>query len=190
MLAEENRMGWFGRGARWDVDLYVEVSPHAFIFRSKSETFARPAEVGPGTGTGIRLLGARTYTPPASTLPLFPAGLEAAPVPPRYDHLRAFLNDAFSHSVDNRRIKLKPRVVLHGAASLDPVLHGYQYELLRRAVLEAGARVVRFTEKAPLAPPEGYELPVTLPELRMQGYYHRQGRIPRFRRLRKARNDD
>jgi hypothetical protein len=183
-------MGWFGRGARWDADLYVEVSPHAFIFRSKSETFARAAEVGPGTGTGIRLLGARTYTAPASTIPLFPAGPEAAPVPPRYDHLRAFLNDAFNHSVDGRRIKIKPRVVLHGAASLDPVLHGYQYELLRRAVLEAGARVVRFTEKAPLAPPEGYELPMTLPELRMQGYYHRQGRLPRIRRLRKPRSDD
>lgn len=190
-------MRWFGRARRWDVDLYVEVTPDAFIFRSKRETFQLAAEAGPNTAVGMsRALGWR-YEPPSAPLPLFTAAADGQ-APARYPHLRALLHEAFVRSVGPGLIRLKPRVVMHGAASLDPLLHGYQYELLRRAALEAEARSVRFTEKAPLAPPPGYEMPVNLGDVWMEAHGRRlpgkmlpRGRTKRgFRRLTRGSKED
>jgi hypothetical protein len=60
-----------------------------------------------------------------------------------------------------RRILLRPHATVHDAASLDAALLGYQYALLRHELIAAGARTVRFTERPPLAPPAGYEVPVS-----------------------------
>lgn len=191
-------MRWFGRARRWDVDLYVEITPEAFIFRSKRETFHMAAEAGPNTAAGMgRALGWK-YQPPSAPLPLFTPARAGEPAQARYPHLRALLHEAFVRAVGPGLIRLKPRVVLHGAASLDTLLHGYQYELLRRAALEAEARSVRFTEKAPLAPPPGYEMPVNLGDVWMEAHGRRlPGKMlpgirkkRRFRRLRRGSGDD
>jgi hypothetical protein len=190
-------MRWFGRAARWDADLFVEVSPDAFIFRSPRETFRWPAQAHSGTAAGLSRTLDWGYTPPAVPLDLFGAAGAGGPAPSRFEHLRAFLHEAFVHAAGKGRLRRRPRVVVHGAASLDALLLGYQYELLRRAALEADARSVRFTEKAPLAPPTGFELPVSLAELWMQARGRRgRMRIPgvrarrRLRRLRRPSVDE
>lgn len=164
-------MGWIARKMGWDEDLEVEVGPDAFVFRTPRGAFRMAAEVGPGVLGGGALPGLPTYAPPSSTIPLFPTTSE--PAPARYDHLRAFLHAGLLRAVDDRVLKLRPRVVMHGAASLDAVLHGYQYDLLRRAALEAGARSVRFAGTGADAPPAGFERAVSPADLQEQGRYRR-----------------
>ena len=165
-------MGWLARAMGGDEELWVEVSPEAFVFRTPRATFRLVAEAAPEAAAQVDPSSAPDARPPAP-LPLFPTGAAGERAPARYGHLRALLHAAFMRSVDDRVLKLKPRVVMHGAASLDPVLHGYQYELLRRAALEAGARTVRFTEAAPLAPPAGYERAVSPADVHEEGRYRR-----------------
>jgi hypothetical protein len=160
------RMKLFARGAAGDDEVYVEVTPTSFAVRSSFDSFTCAAEAGPTTGIGIPQPGVSGYVPPSSVLPLFSATEgTGASAPSRYGHLRALLSEALRRAAGPVAAKHPPRVVFYGASSLDGVLHGYQYELLRRAVLEAGARTVRFTEKVPNMPPAGYDVPVSLAEL-------------------------
>lgn len=162
----DKRMKWLARRTVGDEEIYVEVTPTTFAVRSSLDSFTCAAEAGPTTGIGIPQPGVSAYVPPSSVLPLFSA-IEGTglPVPARYGHLRALLSEALRRAAGPVTAKHPPRVVFYGASSLDGLLHGYQYELLRRAMLEAGARTVRFTEKVPRMPPAGYDSAVSLADL-------------------------
>jgi hypothetical protein len=172
--AGEHGMGWIKRSTV-DDELFVDVTPAAFVFRTPRETFTLPAQAGPTTAVGLRVPATRGYTPPTSALPLFPTSASYEPIPARYAHLRAFLAEALARSVADRTFKGKPPVVVYGAATLNDVLHGYQYDLLRRAMLEAGARTVRFTEKLPLTPPPGFDQPLSYGQLQLGLIQRRRG---------------
>ncbi|HET6231918.1 MAG TPA: hypothetical protein VFE05_17720 [Longimicrobiaceae bacterium] len=132
-------MGLFRRGSK-EEELRVEVGPDAFVFHARGTQLRLVAEVG---------------TPP-NAIPLFPMDVTGGVSPSRYQYLQAFLHGGFLAAANRKKLKKKPRVILFGASSLDAVLHGYQYELLRRAAMDAGASSVRFADANALALPAGY----------------------------------
>lgn len=139
--------------------LEIDVSPDAFVFRQDGNVVQLPTIVQPDVGTGVRGFAMDGYQPPRHPLPLFAPG--GAPSESRTEHLRAWLRVALIECQRGRAILLRPHTTVHGAASLDGALLGYQYALLRDGLLDAGARTVRFSERPPLAPPAGYDAPIT-----------------------------
>jgi hypothetical protein len=76
---------------------------------------------------------------------------------PRLGLLTSWLRIALPRLLDGRAVKLRPHGEVHDAAALNPFLSGYQDPLPRGALVDAGARTVRFVERAPAAPPRGFE---------------------------------
>lgn len=144
--------------------LEVDVSPGEFVFRQDANVVRMTTVVQPDLGSGVRGFAMEGYTPPRHPLALFEPGGEAAES--RTEHLRAWLRVALIECQRGRKILLRPHVTVHDAASLDGVLLGYQYALLRDGLLAAGAKTVRFTERPPLAPPAGCEKPISSFHLR------------------------
>lgn len=139
--------------------LVIDVAPDEFVFRQGSNVVRLPTIVQPDVGSGVRWFGMEGYQPPRRPLALFRPGGE--PAHSRTEHLRAWLRVGLIECQRGRRILLRPHATVHDAASLDAVLLGYQYALLRNELIAAGARTVRFAERPPLAPPAGYEKPVS-----------------------------
>lgn len=143
------------RGFLRHPQLEIDVSPTEFVFRQDANVVRLPAVVQPDIGTDVRGFHMPGYVPPRYPLPLFAPGGEAAQS--RTEHLRAWLRVGLIECQSGRKILLRPHATAHDAASLDAALLGYQYGILRDALLDAGAKTVRFTERPPLAPPAGYE---------------------------------
>lgn len=120
----------------------VWVRPDRFGFRTPRGDFTLPAVYTPDPGDVHDVVLRRLRLPPEPT-PLFGPG-NHAPGYAKLPLLEAFLIRALRRVVDERWLKLKPRVVFHGAESLAAVTSGYQYELLSAAARSAGARTVRF----------------------------------------------
>jgi hypothetical protein len=139
--------------------LEIDVAPGEFVFRQDDNVVRLPTIVQPDLGSGVRGFGMEGYQPPRHPLALFKPGGE--PASSRTEHLRAWLLAGLIECQRGRTILLRPHATVHDAASLDAPLLGYQYALLRSELLAAGARTVRFTERPPLAPPAGYEVPVS-----------------------------
>ncbi|WP_420127762.1 hypothetical protein [Longimicrobium sp.] len=140
-------------------NLEIDVSPSEFVFRQDGNVVRMRTVVEPDVGAGVRWFGMEGYQPPRHPLALFAPG--GNPAHSRTEHLRAWLRVGLIECQHGRRILLRPHATVHDAASLDAVLLGYQYALLRSELIAAGARTVRFTERPPLAPPAGYEKPVS-----------------------------
>ena len=64
------------------------------------------------------------------------------------------LRSGFVQLLADRRIKIKPDLTIVGAEELAPLLHGYQYAIMREAAFEAGARRVAFDNSDGGLPPE------------------------------------
>ena len=64
--------------------------------------------------------------------------------PPRFDALVSFFRYVMAVTMESTLFKLRPLVQVRGAALLRPLLHGYEEELIRHALLQAGAAKVVF----------------------------------------------
>jgi hypothetical protein len=70
-----------------------------------------------------------------------------APLPPgvadRFEMLEAFFRYGVQKLM-NRRVLVRPAIVIHGLSNLSPVMNGYERGLLSRAAESAGARGIHF----------------------------------------------
>ena len=142
----------------------IEVSPEALQFASAGQTMRIPAHA-PAIRSVLPKAFQRMALLPAGLVPLFPSDTASAPVAPgdaahRYDLLLAAFRGGITAMMEPRRIKLRPQVVIAGADHLDAYLHGFQYELLRRAAFDAGARTVAFEDPKRYLPDQ-----IRLPQL-------------------------
>ena len=63
----------------------------------------------------------------------------------KYDALSAFLRHAFYVLLKKTEF-IRPRVIIRGTGSLENILSGYQYMILKEAFIDAGAREVVFDD--------------------------------------------
>jgi hypothetical protein len=127
----------------------VGVTLETLAFQEQSLRIALPAATSRDTR---QLQGPiRKIAPllPGAPLPLFPVarGVESEGVTAmRYAALVSALHDGIAAILKDRIVKRRPHLTIGGAANLEPSLHGYQYELLRRAAFDAGALTVTFLD--------------------------------------------
>lgn len=135
-------------------EIVIVVAADAFVFREGTREVRIPAVVGPDLADGLRGIELSRFTAPERPVALF----DAAPSEQsRLILLTAWLRKALLQMLDTHTLKLRPHCEVHDAAMLNPMLSGYQYPLLRDALIDAGARTVRFVERPPAAPPRGFD---------------------------------
>ena len=135
------RLGFHAR------EINVSVSPETLVFHEQSLRIVLPAAAPLEASQLQRRLRAVAALVPTAALPLFPVASsnESASVTAlRYVALVAVLDAGMAAILKERVVKRRPHLSIGGAASLESSLHGYQYELLRRAAFDAGALTVSF----------------------------------------------
>ena len=142
----------FGLHAR---QIEVGVTLDTIAFQEHSLRIALPAATSRDTRQlqgPIRQVAALL---PGAPLPLFPVarGVELDGVAAlRYAALVSTLHDGIAAILKDRLFKRRPHLTIGGAGNLEPSLHGYQYELLRRAAFDAGALTVTFLDPTGTVP--------------------------------------
>jgi hypothetical protein len=85
-------------------------------------------------------------TQPVYSIPLFSGGAKLPPGLSKAECLERFFRLALKRLLDGYLFRAKPRVEVHGVASLESVLAGYQEGLLRNALKTAGAHSVHMMD--------------------------------------------
>jgi hypothetical protein len=138
--------------------IHLDLSPERIIVRADGQmnTYEPVLHLLPSENSGWRraLLGSmRTAlggdpltTQPAYSVALFSGGGALPPGLSKADCLERFFRQAFKRLMVGYVFRTKPRVEVHGLATLESVLAGYQEGLLREALKTAGAGAVHIVD--------------------------------------------
>jgi hypothetical protein len=135
--------------------IHLDLSPERVIVRGDGQmnTYEPVLHLLQAEATGwpqaalgsmrMALGGDPLTTQPAYSIPLFSSGARLPPGLSKADCLERFFRLAFKRLMDGYFFRMKPRVEVHGLATLEPALAGYQESLLTTALKAAGARTVQ-----------------------------------------------